>query len=196
MRYVVTLYKLESSIAFKVIFLEGLCGIKRKCVSIKKREKKLPTFVSFHSQWLPETKFLLPLLRELLKPVCYLRHICSVRGFSKQMKQRAHDFAKKKKNPSRIVLPPSLYSQPLPFPSANHAASFVPLPCVGQRGAKSEKKLFKPALWSKSMYQDTIVWQMFFIYICIFRVHTKMLTISPENSKPSPKKGQEIKSAV
>lgn len=90
----VTLYKLQSSIAFKVIFLEGLCGNKRKCANFKKK-KKIPTFVSFLSQWLSETKLLLPLFSELLKPVRYLRHICSVTGFSKQMKMRRTCLSKK-----------------------------------------------------------------------------------------------------
>lgn len=59
-------------------------------VQALKKEKQLPSLVSFQSHWLPEIKLLLPLLSELLKPVCYLRHICSVEGFSKQMKLRTH----------------------------------------------------------------------------------------------------------
>lgn len=41
-----------------------------------------------------------------------------------------------------------------------------------------------------------ILYVYIYIYVCIFSVHTKMLTINPENSKASPKKRQEIKSAV
>lgn len=110
-------------------------AIKKKCASIKK-EKKLPSLVSFHSQWLPETKFLLPLFSELLIPVCYLRHICSVRELSKQMKLRTH--ASAKKSHSRTVLPPSLYSQRLPFPCGNHTVLHLHL-------------LFHCHVWDKGM---------------------------------------------
>lgn len=68
-------------------------AIKENVQTLKK--KKIPTFVSFLSQWLSETKLLLPLFSELLKPVRYLRHICSVTGFSKQMKMRRTCLSKK-----------------------------------------------------------------------------------------------------
>lgn len=132
------------------------------------KRKKLPTLVSFHSQWLPETKFLLPLFGELLKPVCCLRHICLVRGFSKQMNQRTHASAKKK-NHSRTVLHLSLYSQLLPFWCANHTMLHLLFHChVWDKGMKRVRRNFLSHLCGQNQCIKALQSFRCFIYIHIY----------------------------
>lgn len=110
------------------------------------------------------------------------------------MKLRTHDSAKTKSH-SRTVLPPSLCSQPLPFPCANHSVLHLLFHChEWDKGMKRARRNFLSQLCGQNQCIRAL--QSFRCFIDIFSVHTKMLTINPENSKASPKNNQEIKSSV